>query len=46
MGIIDINNIDLTIGKTNILKNITVSFDEGKNPWTYRKKPVQAKQCL
>ena len=30
MGIIDINNIDLTIGKTNILKNITVSFDEGK----------------
>ena len=23
MGIIDINNIDLTIGKTNILKNIT-----------------------
>ena len=30
MGIIDINNIDLTIGKTNILKNITVSFDECK----------------
>lgn len=30
MGIIDINNIDLTIGKTNILKNTTVSFDEGK----------------
>lgn len=30
IGIIDINNIDLTIGKTNILKNITVSFDEGK----------------
>jgi len=30
MEIIDINNINLTIGKTNILKNITVSFDEGK----------------
>lgn len=30
MEIIDINNVNLTIGKTNILKNITVSFDEGK----------------
>ena len=30
MSIIDVKSINLTIGKTNILKNINVTFQEGR----------------
>ena len=30
MNIIDVKDVSLTLGKTHILKNITVGFEEGK----------------
>lgn len=45
-NIITVEHVTKRFGQATVLNDINVSFEKGKDTWTYRKKRFQEKQCL